>query len=581
MEMRAWCRARLLEGLSSLFVRIRIRSRSERQAVFSDDKEQYNNALAHLERAESHTLEFTSQYKRDRVRNTFASFVSAGRDQVQLLRMTEVLCAMAEIALGKSLLYFQKQNYLKGPYYFRKAYRWFDRAHRAMQQLEAQSIRVCDEVRGDIMFGLGFFHFVVSLIPSHFQWFLTWLGFTSDRAASYDQLRISVSLHCPRRINAALLLMWFLQLLDLDRPAVDRVVDQLNEIASNSILVAFSLGYLKSIQGDLESSNVYFNSCANLADDSLETVKLACVYFRGTNAWCSGEWEQCARDTEQFLNEAKTIYFKAFGHYRLAFAKWMLGQREQSLPLLDRVSEFAKANYEHDQYALCLVDKFRRFERFTPFDEVYVALHEMLEARQFDAAGAMLARCETLLEDYNGFESIEWCRALFHYCTGIRLAGLGDHRRAIGYLQEHVLPFESLLASSEEFYAIPYSLVTIAESLLVLGDGAQAGAYIARAKGCREYFFKKYLHYRIFRAEFAIAKLNSPSPLLALAPAPAGNVVDHAHLYKAAYFSKPTWCTACSKFIREVIGKQGYVCELPGCTLKIHKACLPKDAVPK
>jgi len=51
-------------------------------------------------------------------------------------------------------------------------------------------------------FGLGCFHFFVSLVPASFQWLLSIIGFVADRARGLEELRLAEQANgsrCTRR----------------------------------------------------------------------------------------------------------------------------------------------------------------------------------------------------------------------------------------------------------------------------------------------------------------------------------------------------------------------------------------------
>jgi tetratricopeptide (TPR) repeat protein len=47
--------------------------------------------------------------------------------------------------------------------------------------------------------------------------------------------------------------------------------------------------------------------------------------------------------------------------------------------------------------------------------------------------------------------------------------------------------------------------------------------------------------------------------------------LSHNHHFKPSWFSKPTWCDYCGKFVVSPVGKQGYTCA--DCGYKVHKDC--------
>jgi len=48
--------------------------------------------------------------------------------------------------------------------------------------------------------------------------------------------------------------------------------------------------------------------------------------------------------------------------------------------------------------------------------------------------------------------------------------------------------------------------------------------------------------------------------------------VEVKHDFRSARFNSPTWCGFCNRFVKEILGKQGYRCL--HCSLAIHKKCL-------
>jgi hypothetical protein len=104
----------------------------------------------------------------------------------------ECMVANSQLCLGKSLLYFKNLSYLKAPFYLRKSWRWIDRSNALAIQLESFGVKLSGEFKGLIAFGMGFFHFVISLLPPYFQWFAQFLSFMGDREKSYVELKYSL-----------------------------------------------------------------------------------------------------------------------------------------------------------------------------------------------------------------------------------------------------------------------------------------------------------------------------------------------------------------------------------------------------
>lgn len=52
------------------------------------------------------------------------------------------------------------------------------------------------------------------------------------------------------------------------------------------------------------------------------------------------------------------------------------------------MKKHAKENYEHDEYAVIISDKFFKNNGFSTFDEYYIAAANILEAKQYKDAGS-------------------------------------------------------------------------------------------------------------------------------------------------------------------------------------------------
>jgi tetratricopeptide (TPR) repeat protein len=165
---------------------------------------------------------------------------------------------------------------------------------------------------------------------------------------------------CSRANNAGLLLMWIRYLLDDDFPKSMEILNDLNAKYQTSILIQITTAFLLSLEGKVDDSLHWYDKTIASADQ-VRFAQIATGYLKGDVYWNLGKWRECVKITEIYLNESNSPYFKCFGHFRLAFSYWMLGEKEKVTPLLEKVTSLAKQNYEHD--AVCSSRKKKKRER--------------------------------------------------------------------------------------------------------------------------------------------------------------------------------------------------------------------------
>ena len=96
------------------------------------------------------------------------------------------MALLAELEVLYALVQLQCGSYMKGSYNLRKAWKAYERLEQfcvsAEKHDDPKRSALADGVfKSHCLFGLGAFHFFISLVPRAFSWILSGLGFTGDR----------------------------------------------------------------------------------------------------------------------------------------------------------------------------------------------------------------------------------------------------------------------------------------------------------------------------------------------------------------------------------------------------------------
>jgi len=89
--------------------------------------------------------------------------------------------------LIKATLQIRQQSYIKAGISFRKSYKFYEECHRII--LENKEEDVDNEYLHDVLFGVGLFNFIISLIPPAFTFFVEAIGFKGDREKGFNIIK--------------------------------------------------------------------------------------------------------------------------------------------------------------------------------------------------------------------------------------------------------------------------------------------------------------------------------------------------------------------------------------------------------
>ncbi|KAH3766430.1 hypothetical protein Pelo_1713 [Pelomyxa schiedti] len=410
---------------------------------------------------------------------------------------------MGMVYFVKALLFYWDRSYASAPFLIRKAWKWLYRAQYLQnflkQQPGAEAV-LLEEVTGDIAFGVGMFHFITTLVPPAFQWFLVLLGFEADLKQSLEDMEVSRHCTCTFSRGAAVLESWIYAILLKDTTKAFGILDEVSSNSPKSPMIHFTEGYQRMLNGELDRARECFQLAIPWFEKEYDFMHKSCFYFAGQTFFLNNDWAKAAGLIEVYLNSSSNLY-RCFGSLKLAVCKWMTGEKSLVLPLLESSRKHAKEQYEHDDLAIYMHDKFiANGNKFTPFEEAYFSITNLLDACAFPAA-------LELVERFGASEHVEATHAAwFHYWRLCSFVGLRRTADAETEITTHILPKEQDLQARGPFHymIIPYSLIELAEMRLQSGNLQEAAVLFTKAASKSGYMFQKYLDYRVKSGRYLI-----------------------------------------------------------------------------
>jgi len=352
-----------------------------------------------------------------------------------------------------------------------------------------------------VKFGEGFFHFVLSLLPPAFQWFLNLIGIQCDRDLSLEDLDIAWKSGCIRSFTAGLLLNWIYFMVYDDFDKSIEILTGIDEKLSESFLNQVTFGYVYFLESMMDEAQEWFEKAAKSAD-KFPLMKYGTGYFIGDIHWLRCEWGQTKERVLDYINNTTMLHMRCYGYFKLGFSDWMLGERGDNVITYFKSSkEFAKEHFDHDTFALYMIEKYENLNKFTKFDEIKIPLENLILAKDYDQASEYLAKLKEYIEEddfegENGKHVVIW----ESYFRALVLSGKGQYDEAITVFTDEVLPTESKIKKVKlMYYIIPYSLVELGEIHMKQDKKNEALSYFNKAKGHSDYLFYKYIYHRITR----------------------------------------------------------------------------------
>ena len=215
----------------------------------------------------------------------------------------EALCFHANAYLGLGLFHFMKRNLIKAAYYVRKSWKQWESAENLMKDLKAIKCQLSKRLEGYLAFGVGFFYWFVSMVPSHLMIFIKVLGFAGDRMRALELLTVASEIpECGRSAEATMIIYflyyWFMD----ERKKAPVLLEGLQEKLPESPLMSLASGWTCLVnEHDVDKALECYEHAENLTD--LDFLKVACKSQRAYAHFLNEDWDKVVDLQTQFLDK--------------------------------------------------------------------------------------------------------------------------------------------------------------------------------------------------------------------------------------------------------------------------------------
>lgn len=471
------------------------------RAILSEDKGIIDRTKRQLEAAVKTA---------ETILNKIGKDVPAGLPSEAALRTSSIIwqtrMAQGEAALWLASLRLKNQDNVKGVYWLRRSYKYFEKADDFRKALgaHAPSVPHFRDIASGVDTGLGFYHFIVSICPREWLWVIESVGFKADREAGLAEIKLAVGENSGfRSFLAHVHLTWIYAFFYQDCAAGLEWVKPALEKFPHAAQIHYLAGYVERKLGLIDQSEISFRKTIEYSANELEIMAEMAQYDVGYNQMFKLDFAG-AKDTFTAIIKKNPTALKPYGYWQLAMCHVMLNEISEADKHFKYLLPKVRKGFEYDEFAKI---KARRFQTqnnsCSEYEKQYFIASLLLEAMNFDGALGAIEEASKLAKNVDD-------QATTLYIQGACFQGQKAYPVAIEYF-EKCLQLEKTISQFVKF-VIPYSLTSLAEIHLEQRppNVKDATTLLQKAKTYQGYDFSQLLGWRIsFNLDVKIPSLAS------------------------------------------------------------------------
>jgi len=478
----------------------------------SENKKQLEKQLEKLEKlADWLTEEHNPDSIGTRVGNFFSSKTA---DNVKYLQFLDGLVVISFWHFIMALWNFRLEERVKGAYHFQRCWSKLSESMELLKRIEKLSIKVDPAILGMIDFGVGLYHFVISLIPPSLQIITTIAGFEADREKAIEELNRCISSGC---VWAPIAMMFLVVMkhffLDEKEDAV-KLLDKIKESYPKAATTCYFSGFMGKMNGELVNAIGYFREVEKMVPNN-EKMILSMNYQIGYTFFLLNDWENVIVHFEKFLQgpvkEDIDKALRPYASYILGFSYWITSPNdpenkkitiEKIVKLYISAKEWVRPDESFDKYAKRKMSEFIQKKCFDEFDELFVPAEASREGKQFQKCLEILEKMSLLLEKPENSTKREYF-GIYNYLKGSCLKGVKNYEEGAQTLRKAIAENGKI---TKETWIVPLSWLVLAEMTMEQKQWTEASSYFDKLKDFKDYDWDKIAAVRIYGSKQTLEK---------------------------------------------------------------------------
>eukprot|EP01133_Synstelium_polycarpum_P021225 gene21225-25498_t len=378
----------------------------------------------------------------------------------------------AKTLVMKGIIEFKAQNNIKAGMSFRKSWKQYYQAFEMAKSLPT-TFPLYKHIVSAAFYGVGFFHFLVSVVPPQYMWLVEGIGFKANRMEGLKEIKFAADLDSGVRSVMAkvcyiLLHVFFFE----DNTTPESTIQELLNRYPNGAMIHYMSGAVLRKQGKIQLSSQAYES-AYSSSSQLKQLQLFINSELGYNEFLNLEWAKAEAHLSKFMRETTSSGFKAFIAYQLACCYELQNNHDQALSTMASIDAWVRKGYDFDEFSSRKANRYLKTRMMTPFEKIYLQSSLLNEAHRFDESISLLL--EAIAMPSLAHEEL----GAAEYLLGQNYQQL-DRRVEARKFYTAALTHEKHM--SYDHFVIPYSNLGLGEISLLEDKKAECKTHIKKAK---------------------------------------------------------------------------------------------------
>ncbi len=352
-----------------------------------------------------------------------------------------------------------------------------------------------DSTYYDAYYGIGLFNYVLSFVPSQFQWAITIAGLDADKESGLKNMLIAFRCGKLMKTEAAFQLaqMYSDYLAEYDSSLV--LLDELTAHFPNNMIFNYEKSVVLIKSHQLISAERLLKKISVLTYKQFSQTNALSRFQLGNVYFFQNQFKSAIVQYNKFLNQANSLDFTGIAHYRLAVSYYFLKNKLESKHEL-LLSGQGNTDIEQDKFAKKM--SMQLFDKWLSFDRA-----RLIISQNNLRAGDYQAVVDSLQYSINDFSDRELQNAARSYLAEAFIKT--DSLNPVFTILKKI----NVEDIKNETWVIPYSEMLFAEYYYLKENYQKSNEYLKSAVEHNEYDYREGLSARIMNLKRKLNKMNN------------------------------------------------------------------------
>jgi len=393
-----------------------------------------------------------------------------------------------EVSLLDAALKFRLQRQLTGVYTFRKSWKYFEAAISYRKKLD-DNHPMAKEIDTYLQTSVGFFHFIIGVVPKEFQWLAEGVGFKGNRDLGIEEMKRAISLGGVKAVMSQFHFIWIYSFFFEDFAEGEKYINEILSRIPDAVPALYLAGYVYRKQGKLDDAERVF-AAASKNSTEVKQVQRFGDYEQGYCSYLKLDYENAIKTLTRFLNDSPGESFRVYASFQLAMSYELTNQPALAAEQMKKLLPWVRKNYDYDEFAERKAKRYLTLKGgLSAFDKHFHVCMLHYEACRWEETLKAVTEIEPTIHADEDRARLMWLKgAVLQKQNKLNEAKI---------LFQDVVSLEKAVGGKDSSFVIPHSLCGLGEILIAEKQWDAALRTLKKSKSYSGYDFSQLLGWRI------------------------------------------------------------------------------------